>query len=420
MKQKWIAVISLSIIVIATGSYWFLYAHRNDTTGRPVPAPDFDLASPVTGDTPHPGDQLITIQQDKLANAHFKIEGAVVTPNSTITTSGLRTTGIVEPNAYRVVPVIPIAGGIVRQVNVELGDKVKRGQKLATIFSTELSEAQSFYLSMQAEIERHHNRYNRSKKLLDSGLTSRQDFELVSAEYKIEQAKVSAARQKLLLLGMTIEQVDNLQHAISKEQVNSMISLEAPSSGIILNRSVNAGEVIPMGKELFRIADLSAVWIIGQIYEKDFSAVRIGTSAVITSQAYPEKSFTGRVSYIDPRVNAETRTAQIRIEVNNLNNMLKLGMFVDVIFGASTEFNQQSIVQVPRNAVQIIGSKHVVFVVTDKSGVFAQREVSAGAESNDMITINNGLNAGEKVVTEGSFLLRAESLKLNPGQLKKY
>jgi len=416
LRKRALLIVALLIIAVAGAlDYWFLRGSRGGSlAGRPVPTPDFDVASPSAGGVaPRPGDLLITIQPDKRENAHFKIEAAVTQPVASGAASGLRTTGTVEPNAYKTVPVLPIAGGVVRQVNFELGDKVERGQKLATIFSTELADAQTAYLSLLAEIEKHHHRYKRAEQLVEIGAISREEFEWISADYKIEQAKLNAARQKLLLLGMSAKQVDELRDS---NQMGALISVDSPASGTILIRTVNPGEVVTMGKELFRVADLSTVWVIGQIYEKDFADVRVGAPAVITAPAYPGKTFSGRVSYVDPRVEPQMRTAQIRIEVGNPGEMLKLGMFVDMNFGGAAA-REQAVVSVPRSAVQMIGAKQVVFVVTDKAGVFAQREVNAGPESNGLAPIYAGLNAGERVVTEGSFLLRAESLKLNPGQL---
>ncbi|HKC87892.1 MAG TPA: efflux RND transporter periplasmic adaptor subunit [Blastocatellia bacterium] len=414
-KSLVIGAFLLTVVAGALG-YWYMRGTGpSGLAGRPVPTPDFDVAPPSAGGaTPRPGEMLITIQPDKLENAHFKIEAADTKPGASINTSALRTTGTIEPNAYKVVTVTPIAGGVVRQVNFELGDKVERGQKLATIFSTELADAQTAYLGMLAEIERHHQKYKRAEKLVEIGAASREEFEGVSAEYKIEQAKLTAARQKLLLLGMSAKQLDELRDS---NQTGALISVEAPASGAILSRSVNQGEVVTVGKELFRIADLSTVWVIGQIYEKDFAEARVGASVVITAPAYPGRSFTGRVSYVDPRVEPQTRTTQIRVEVKNPNDMLKLGMFVDVNLGEPPATSAQAMVRVPRGAVQRIGAKQVVFVVTDRAGVFAQREVSAGPESDGTAPIYAGLNAGERVVTEGSFLLRAESLKFDPAQL---
>jgi membrane fusion protein, heavy metal efflux system len=417
LRKRVVIIAALLIVVVASAvGLWLIRpTHRGNLAGRPVPTPDFDAApSPMGNAVPRPGDLLITIPLDKLENARLKNEAAAAKPVAGVIAGGLRTTGTIEPNAYKVVPVMPIAGGIVREVSPVLGDKVERGQKLATIFSTELADAQTSYLGMLAEIEKHHQKYKRAEKLVEIGAASREEFEEVSAEYKIEQAKLAAARQKLLLLGMNVKQVDDLRDS---NQTGALISVEAPASGAILSRSVNAGEVVTMGKELFRIADLSTLWVIGQVYEKDFAEARVGAPVVITAPAYPGRSFAGRVSYVDPRVEPQLRTAQIRIEVKNPNDILKLGMFVDMNFGEATAMSGQAMVSLPRGAVQMIGAKQVVFIVTDKAGVFAQREVSAGPESDGMAPIYAGLNAGERVVTEGSFLLRAESLKLNPSQL---
>lgn len=419
--RKRVAAIAALLIVVVAGAVglWLIRpTHRVNLAGRSVPTPDFDVAqSPMGNAAPRPSDLLIKLQPETLENARFKIEEATLRPGASAVIGGIRTTGTVEPNAYKVTPVTPVAGGVVREVHPMLGDKVERGQRLATIFSTELADAQTAYLGMLAEIEKHHQKYKRAEKLVEIGAASREEFEEVNAEYKIEQARLIAARQRLLLLGMSVKQVDDLRDSNQMWQMGALISVEAPASGTILSRSVNAGEVVAMGKELFRVADLSTVWVIGQIYEKDFASVRIGSTALITAPAYPGKTFAARVSYIDPRVEPQMRTAQIRIEVKNTNDMLKLGMFVDVNFGEAPATGGQAMVSVPRSAVQMIGAKQVVFVVTDKAGVFAQREVSAGPESDGMAPIYAGLNAGERLVTEGSFLLRAESLKLDPSQL---
>src|SRR5262249_33906389 len=158
--------------------------------------------------------------------------------------------------------------------------------------------------------------------------------------------------QRLLLLGMSAKDVDALR---TPDQVKSLIAVPAPISGSIISRTVNTGEVVAAGKELFRVADLSSIWVIGQIYETDFAKVRLGTPAMITTAAYPGRNFTGRVSYIDPRVDPQTRTAQVRIELSNPGEMLRIGMFVDVSFGgaAQTSTGGPSVV-VPRSAVQSI------------------------------------------------------------------
>ena len=292
---------------------------------------------------------------------------------------------------------------------------MSRNQQLLVIFSTELAHAEGEYLKKLAELEEHHKHHQRATELVELGAISREEFEQAVSNYKVAQASVSSTRERLTLLGLTSQQVDALRSA---SQIKSLISVPAPASGTIINRAVNIGEVVDKGKELFRVADLSTVWVIGQIYESDFTMVRIGTHAVITTSAYPGRTFTGLVSYIDPRVDPNTRTAQVRIEVANPGEILKLGMFLDVSFGGAViaASGDNPIVVVPRSAVQFIGAKQVVFVVSEQPGVFIQRDVTVGPETNGLVPIHHGLKAGERVVTVGSFLLSAESLKLNPTQ----
>jgi RND family efflux transporter MFP subunit len=418
-NKRWIAAIAGLLLLCAITLLIFFRRGSSSQEGRPVPAP-------VEGAVPAPsearrraGDITITLSPEEIQSAQIKTE--VATEQSGAEPPGpgpMRTTGTVQSNAYKEVPVLPISGGIIRAVNAQLGDKVRRGQPLAAIFSTELADAQGAYLKVLAQSEQHHQEYQRTIKLVEIGAMSREDLEKATADYKIEQANVASARQRLILLGMGAKQVDGLTAA---SQVESVISIPAPSSGTIISRTVNPGEVTATGKELFRIADLSSVWVIGQVYEADFARVRLGTPAVVTTPAYPARTFTGRVSYVDPRVDAQTRTAQVRIEVPNPGEVLKIGMFVDVSFDgvAPTGTAAQRAVLVPSSAVQTIGTKKVVFVATGQPGVFVQREVTIGPEANGQVPVYGGIAVGEQVATEGSFLLRAESLKLNPAQTQQ-
>ena len=420
-SKPWILLIVAVLVVSAVVVAMLLGRRSSSEEGRPVPTPTgVPVPSPsnqaTSGTQPQAGDITITLSPDKIESAQIKTEMATEQAGEAAPdTGGMRTTGVVQSNAYKETPVFPIAGGIIRQVNAELGDRVRRGQPLVVIFSTELAEAQGEYIKMLAELEEHHQHHRRATELVEIGAMSREELEQATSKYKAAGANVSTARQRLILLGMTSQQVDALR---TPSQVQSLVSVPAPTSGTVLNRAVNAGEVIDKGKEIFRVADLSTVWVMGQVYEGDFAKVRIGTPAVISTPAYAGRNFTGKVSYIDPRVDPNTRTAQVRVEVANPGEALRLGMFVDVSFGgtAPAVTNSQPVVVIPREAVQAIGSKQVVFVATTQPGVFIQRDVSVGPEDKGFVPVYSGVKAGERVVTEGSFLLRAESLKLNPAQ----
>jgi RND family efflux transporter MFP subunit len=163
-----------------------------------------------------------------------------------------------------------------------------------------------------------------------------------------------------------------------------------------------------VGQELLSVTDLSQVWVVGDLYEQDFRAVRVGSEAAITTPAYPGLTLHGRVSYIDPRVDAQTRTAKARVEVPNADGRLRLGMYVTVNFTTPGA----SVVVVPRSAIQAIGDRQVVFVaVQGEEGKFVQRQVRLGLPVGDQYTILSGVQPGETVVIEGSFFLRAEALR---------
>lgn len=422
--KRWVAIVAVLLIAAAVAGVWLLTrgSSQSSIAGRPVPAPEgasvpATSTTPSSGATARPGDIVITLSPDKLQNGQIKTE--VVSEQAglpAMAAAGIRTTGTVQSNAYKEVPVFPIAGGVVRQINVELGNRVSRGQPLATIFSSELAEAEAVYLKMAAEVEEHHQHHRRTTELVEIGAVSREDLEQAASMNKTAEANLGSARERLILLGMTEKQIESLR--VTEKSPKPLLIVESPASGTLLARSVNVGEVVVQGKEMFRVADLSTVWVIGQIYERDFQAVNVGTLAVVTTSAYPDKVLHGRVSYIDPRVDPQTRTAQVRIELANPRESLKLGMFVDVNFGGAIQAGAggQPATAVPRSAVQIIGAKQVVFVATGRSGEFVQRNISIGPEINGMMPVYSGVSTGDQVVTEGSFLLRAESLKLNPAQ----
>src|SRR4030095_6144169 len=165
-------------------------------------------------------------------------------------------------------------------------------------------------------------------------------------------------------------------------------------------------------KELMRVTDLSSVWVVGQVYEKDLASVRVGSGASITSEAYPRRVFQGQVSYVDPKLDPQTRTAQVRVELANPGQQLRIAMYVNVAFAALGK-PQTTTPMVPVAAIQYFGNQQVVFVPKD-CNVFEIRPVRLGPESNGYYPVLEGLKVGDQVVTEGSFMLRAEWLKSHP------
>jgi RND family efflux transporter MFP subunit len=282
---------------------------------------------------------------------------------------------------------------------------------LATIFSAELADAQTKLLSMQAMLDADHRKLERVQELVKIGAASRQELEDVTAVHATHETEVEAARQRLLLLGLTPSQVQALTRP---GQIVSTVVVPAPIDGVVTGRSANQGQVVGLGQELFTVTDLSEVWVVGEIYEQDFAAVRIGSAATITSAAYPGLALRGRASYIDPRVDPQARTAKVRVAVPDPGGRLKLGMYV------TAELETAAVAArafVPRAAVQLLGDRHVVFLrVKGEEGKYLQRVVQLGPLEGDRYPVQAGLEPSDEVVTDGSFFLRAESLRNTPGR----
>ena len=160
------------------------------------------------------------------------------------------------------------------------------------------------------------------------------------------------------------------------KDLSAVITVPAPIAGVVTERAANAGLNVDTAAKLFTVVDLSTVWVVADVYEKDLSHVRVGTPANVTTKAFPDLALNGRVSYIDPQVHPETRTAKVRVEVPNPRQELRLGMFADVSIETG---GQVSTTRIPRAAVQHVGDRTVVYVADPQQpGRFVEREVRLG------------------------------------------
>lgn len=482
-KPLLIGLALIGLIALGVAVFWIF---RNRESGQTVPAPrTVSFGDDTNQEATIPaGEQTVTLEPEQVERISLKTETVGETMSSEA--ASFAATGVVQPNSYNETPVISLVGGVVRRVNVELGQNVSKGQTVAVVFSDELAAVQSRYLSLQTEAQtarqnydrsakllkinpvsrteldeaqaklksaeaqlfEARQRYDRSEKLVKIGATSREELEqdrtkLKTAEADSEQAhkqynrsleltrinpsgssefeqaavklrtadtELASAKQRLLLLGLSPQRVNALRSA---SQISSEVALIAPVSGVATSRTVNQGEIIEANKELMKVTNLSAVWVIAQVYEKDLGKMRTGSGASVTTDAYPGKLFRGQVTYIDPNIKEETRTAQVRIELQNPGQIFKLGMYVNVSFGAMGT-GEMTVPVIPRAAVQNMNNRQIVFAATDKPNVFVMKFVRLGAESNGRFVVLEGVNVGDRIVTDGSFLLRAELFKQNP------
>jgi RND family efflux transporter MFP subunit len=399
------AVAALALLFAGAGvMYLVMRNSRGTTESSSFTAPDLSpvTTSDVPANTPLP-DVVVPLSQEAVQRA-----GLVVSP---VTSGALNTTvrlpGVVEPNAYTQVVVTPLVTGRITRVSVALGDRVRRGQTMAHIYSPELADAQTLYISARAMLDAHERELQRTHKLADIGAASRQELERIHAEHESQTAAVETARSRLELLGMPTSAIQALA---SGNSVNAVINVPAPSDGIVTERAGNAGLNVEPATKLFTVADLSTVWVVADVYEKDLSQVRVGTDASIGASALPQVALSGRVSYIDPQISTETRTAKVRIEVPNPRGELRFGMYVDVtVITAGPE----GVPTISRRAVQNVGNRTVVYIADPKtSGSYIEREVHLGAVSGEQVEVTAGLSPGDRIVTDGSFFVRAERERL--------
>jgi RND family efflux transporter MFP subunit len=408
-NKKTIVIAVVAVIALTAIALLIWRFIPRDSGGRPVPAPRSmgpDQTATQAGNTS--GESTLTLNPEQAQRAGIKIEkvGERISTDAT----GQQTTGVVQPNSYRETPVMSLVGGIVRRVGLELGQSVRKGQTIAVVSSNDLADAQTKYLTVLAELDEHHKHHARTEKLVEIGAASREELELATTKLKTAESELANLRQRLLILGLSSQRVGALR---STSQISSEVTLPAPASGTVTSRTVNSGEVIEANKELLRVTDLSSVWVVGQVYEKDLGKVHVGSGASITTDAYPGRVFRGQVSYVDPKVDPQTRTAQARIELANPGQQLKIGMYVNVAFAALGGAGS-TVPVVPFAAVQNMGNRQVVFVATSDPNVFAMRSVRVGPETSGYYSVLEGLGVGDRIVTEGSFMLRAEWLKSHP------
>jgi cobalt-zinc-cadmium efflux system membrane fusion protein len=360
--------------------------------------PEHDHAGmPHAPTNAEPGNDTITLTTEMIQRAGIKTAPAMKGSMS----AQLHLPGVVQPNAYKNVDVTSLVSGRVTQVRAELGQRVMLNEVLASIYSPELADAQTTFIAAREALAAHDLALARTQRLFAIGAASRQELEKLDAEKADMTRAVETARARLALLGIPDDKVNN--KIASPADVVTTFDVKAPVAGVVTKRMANVGLNIDPATPLFTVTDLSTVWVVGDLYERDFANVGVGSPVQITTASYPGLTVHAKVNYIDPHVNEQSRTAQLRAEIPNAGERLRLGMFIDMTIAARSP---RAVVMVPKSAVQSVGSKSVVYVA-EGQGRFMQREVTAAEPSGDEIAVS-GINPGDMVVTEGAFFLRAE------------
>ncbi len=295
----------------------------------------------------------------------------------------VRTVGQVAPAEPNLADITPKIDGFVDELLVNAtGVLVRRGEPLLTIYSPMLVAAQQELLT--------------ADQLAASVDTSDRET------WRNAQDLVAASRRRLAYWDISAEQIERLERT---GEVTKTLTLRAPFDGIVLEKMVVQGQAVMPGMKLYRLADLSTVWVEGEVFEQDLGFMRVGAPARVEVATYPGRSFAGRVSFVYPTVDEQSRTGRVRVVLANSDGLLKPGMYTTLFFDVRLGAD---VLSLPAEAVVMTGERNLVFVV-GKDGVLEPREVVLGPRAADRLQILRGVSEGERVVASANFLVDAES-----------
>uniref|UniRef100_UPI002DD67EBE efflux RND transporter periplasmic adaptor subunit n=1 Tax=Dokdonella sp. TaxID=2291710 RepID=UPI002DD67EBE len=297
-----------------------------------------------------------------------------------------------------------IAGRLV-SIQVRVGDKVKAGQTMAELESAEVGQAQAAYLTARASSFAAEANLRRERELAERKVSSERERELAEAAAITQQAELAAAMQRLRALGLRQSDISQIRDARA-----GRVSLLAPIDGTVIRREVSLGQAVQSASDAFQVADLSRLWVLLDLFEKDLPHVHSAQRAEIRTEAYPGRTFPAQVALIGSVIDEKTRTAPVRVEFDNSEGLLRPGQFVTATLQGEATVAQTAVLTVPRKAVVTVEGKPLLFVQTG-SGRFERRSVELGPSGGSLIEVRSGVSEGELVVVDGGFLLKSELLR---------
>ena len=341
--------------------------------------------------------QLFTIPDNQMSHVQ------VVTVEPTKLERTLRLTGTVAYNAFKTTPVITQVGGPVTRILVVPGQHVNVGQPMLDVSSPDYSQLLDSYLKAADSYRLADKNYARAKDLYQHHAIAERDLEQAESDRNQAQADLNAADQGMRILG--IKNPADLAKTTSSAQIPVL----APISGEVVERLVSPGQVVQAGQtQAFTISDLSTVWVLANVYQADLASVRSGDDVSVQTDAYPG-TFHGRISYVSPALDPNTRTLQARIIVDNPGEKLKRDMYCTVTVSAGSISDA---IAVPDSSILRDDNNQPFVYVAISTNQFGRRDVEIGQSENGKTQILKGISVGERVVGDGSLFLQfANSLQ---------
>ena len=349
-----------------------------------------DRKADPTAEAP-PASQVESAQDATVVSVSHPEQFPLTSVETRQATSQLVATGVVAPDISRTVPVISVAAGRVVEIKARLGDTVTKGQVLMRVQSADVSGAFSDYRKAVADEQLANTQLERAKLLFDKGAISQNDLQTAENAENKAKVDVETSREHLRVLGS------------GTEHPSGVVDIVAPISGVITDQQVtNAAGVqgLAAAANPFTISDLSTVWILCDVYENDLANVHVGETADVKLVAYPDKTFSGKISNIGAVLDPAIRTVKVRIEVKN-PGLMKVGMFVTAIFHGQKQETHQV---VPASAILHLHDRDWVYVAAGDNK-FRRVEIHTGVTlPNKMQEVVSGLQGGQRVVTNALVL----------------
>jgi cobalt-zinc-cadmium efflux system membrane fusion protein len=312
----------------------------------------------------------------------------------------LRIPGSIQVDEQRMARIGSPVTGRITEISVVLGQMVKKGQVLAVVNSTELAQNQLAYIKALQQINLQSKAVDRAKVLLEADVISAAELQRREAELSGARADLVAARNQLLVLGMSNASINKLSHSA---QMDTFSHVTARLAGTVISRKINVGQVVQPADELFVVADLSRVMAVAEVPERQIDLIEVGQEVDIEIPALNDKPIKGKLIYVADVVNPQTRTVTVRSEIKNFNHEIKPEMLVSML----VQSKPISRLSVPVQAIVRENDKDHVFVQIGPNK-YRLREVAVGDDFQGMVAIENGLETGETIVSEGAFHLNNE------------
>ncbi len=329
-------------------------------------------------------------------------------PRVAFSAPGLQAFCEVQYNLNTMARVTPLAGGVIRSVEHDVGKHVAAGDVLVELHSAEVAAAKSDLLSALVEREIRRKTFEREKRLKEHNIAAEKDFLQAHAALRAAELAVNNLGQKLINLGFDDEQMNQIEHT---QNTSARLEVCAPFDGTLVERRAVVGEAAKVGDALFTIADLSSRWLMLSVPANHLASLRVGQTVEARFDELPESTILGHITWIDTSIDPRSRMVRARALVTDDAEQIKTGLFgqARVLTG---EIRQTTFV--PRDTVQHYEGGSFVFVQSEPD-LFALRRVALGASMGEQVEVITGLEPADPVVTEGSFIVMSEFLKSRLG-----